>query len=101
MSQTLEQEFAQYAAIKSILAKLEEEASKVKKSIEEKMLDGGMDKVPSVFGEFALRARKTWKYPANVTRLEEEVKVAKFEAENKGTATFTENSSLYFTPTKI
>lgn len=96
-----EKKLAQYASVKASIATLEKEAAELKKSIEESMLAEGKDLIPSVFGEFKMQGRKSWVYPANVMRLEEQCEVARVEAQERGTATFTEKKGLYFIPTKI
>lgn len=96
-----EAKLAQYASVKNSIATLEKEAATLKASIEAAMIAEGRENIPSVFGDFKMEGRKTWNYPAAVVRLEEDLKVAKFEAEEKGTASFVEKKFLKFIPTKI
>ena len=95
------EKLARYAELKANIATLENEAGVLKVEIEGVMQREGKDLLPSIYGDFKIEGRKTWKYPASVTRIEEDLKVAKFEAEEKGTASFVEKKFLKFVPTKI
>lgn len=96
-----EEKLSRYAELKASIALLEKEAGVLKTEIEERMFAESRELIPTVFGEFKIEGRKTWTYPAAVTRIEEDLKVAKFEAEEKGTASFVEKKFLKFVPTKI
>ena len=96
-----EKKFAQYASVKASIKNLEEEADGIKSAIEAEMAKAGIEKQSTVFGEFKLQGRKVWTYPKSVKTLEEKWKIGKVEAEEKGTATYVETSSLWFLPTKI
>lgn len=90
------QVFSRYAEVKNQIKALEAEAKEIQDSVVSEMAAADVDKVESDFGTFYFTSRKTWKYPAYVTKAEEEYQKAKEKAETIGEATYTENKSLAF-----
>ena len=88
--------FKNYADIKNQIKELTEQAKQIEISVVEEMQKEEVEEVKSDFGTFFFTKRKTWKYPKAITEAENNIKIAKKEAEENGDATFEEKQSLTF-----
>lgn len=93
--------YTQYAAIVEEMAHLEEKKAALRVLILSDMQEKDQEKVETVLGKFSIQRRKKWAYPDAVKEKEEAFKIAKINAEENGTATFTESELLVFTPVKL
>lgn len=85
-----------YAAIKSSIKELEEQAKELSKAILSELDEAGADKVETDLGAFIVIPRKTWKFSPAVTQAEEALDGLKLQEQQTGVATFTESKSLRF-----
>jgi len=80
------------------------ELTKMKDSIRDEILKGmltdGNDKLQNEVGSFTVSKLKKWTYPEDVISLSTKLEIAKEVAKNELTATYTEEPSLRFTPSK-
>lgn len=86
--------FEQYAELKRVEKEVAAKIKELQPSIIEAM--GENEEVETNFGMFVIGKRRAWKYPAEVEVKEQELKEAKKECEQLGTATYEENPYLIF-----
>lgn len=60
------------------------------------ILEAGFDKVPTDYGNFNIKKRKTWKYTDEVDNLVDRLKILQESEQATGAATFVEVSQLEF-----
>ena len=63
--------------------------------------DTGNDKAEGEIGIFNLIKKKTWKFSEMVIQIKQNLKTTQENEKADGTATYTENSYLAFTPAKL
>jgi len=93
--------YEQYASIKAQIKALQVQAEKISEDILKDMREKGEKKVELPIGSFTITNRKSWTYPENVNKINEEYKTAKAIAESEGTATYIEEESLRFNEIKL
>lgn len=93
--------YEEYVVNEAKLKELTEKKDEIRKKILEEMVTAGEKKITTAFGCFSQSPLKKWTYPESVQEAKEEYDAAKAEAENNGTATYTETPSLRFTPAKL
>jgi len=92
--------FSQYAALTAQIKELQDAQKALLATITEEVArqDG---KVKTEAGVFSMVVRKVFSYSDAVTSLESEYKTLKKQEEQEGVASFTEASSIRFTPVKV
>lgn len=88
--------YKQYADIKLQIRFLEERAEELNKEIVADMQDNKVEKVETEFGKFTICTKKTWKFSPKVKSLEEKVKLAKIDEQERGIAKAEESNYLLF-----
>lgn len=93
--------YEEYVLNEAKLKELTEKKEEIRGKILESMVTSGEKKITTAFGCFSQSPLKKWTYPDSVKEAKEEYDAVKAEAENDGTATYTEVPSLRFTPAKL
>ncbi len=93
--------YEDYAIIEAKIKTLKNIQDEMRVKILEEMVKKDEKKIETPVGSFSVSMRKTWEYPPEITKKEEDLKAAKAKAESVGTATFMEIPSLRFTAIKI
>ena len=97
----MEKNYEQYALLDATIKDLENKKDALKVEILKSMVENKEEKINTNVGTFSVTKLKKWLYPVEVMNLESDFKIAKSNAELKGTATFTESESLRFNSLKI
>lgn len=96
----MKEQYQRYAELEAQIKLLEEEKNTIKSKIMGSMIENSQEKLETEFGKFTITKLKKWEYPVSVVNKEVDYKTAKSNAELDGTATYTENASIRFTPVK-
>lgn len=88
--------YKEYASLKAKKESIEEEIAKINEAIVDDMKTRKVTKEESKWGKFTICAKKTFKYSAKVTKLEDSIKMLKFEEQEKGIAKAKESHYLLF-----
>ena len=92
--------YKEYASLKLEKDLIEERISDINKAIVEDMGSRKVLKEESDFGKFTICTKKSYKYSAKVTLLEEKIKVEKFKEQEKGIAKLSESHYLLYSNKK-
>lgn len=84
------------AKLKREKKSIEEEIAKLTPSVLDVMLRIDRNKIETKLGDFSTKQLKTWVFPEEIKALEAKLKGDKITAQQNGTATFTESTSLAF-----
>lgn len=90
--------FSDYALVRAQIASLEVREGELKKQIVEKLALAGKKTVENPYGKFTTSVKKNWIYSPKITKMEEEVKIAKFHEQEQDIAVLKETKYLSFTP---
>lgn len=93
--------YEEYAAIDAEIKALESKKEQMRPEIIKGMLEDGIDKLETALGKFTITPLKKWVYPESVLDLGEKFKAAQAKAQSTGEASFEEQPSLRFTPSKL
>lgn len=86
----------EYAAVKKQIRDLEEQESLLKEKIIGDMVETGQSKVETVWGKFSLGTRTTYRYSDKIDAMNNKLKIAKVEEEERGIAEPTQNTYLIY-----
>jgi len=87
----------EYAQIKKDIKILEAKAELLNPEILELMQENEVEEIAiGDMGKLSMSSRRNWKYPADVISWEEDLKAKKKEAEQRGTAQYTEKKYVIF-----
>lgn len=86
----------QYATKKLQLIAIEEELEALKPQVVAAIQEQEADQIDHAAGLFSLQARRSWTYPLEIQLQEENLKAEKKQAEQLGTATYSEKPVLVF-----
>ena len=90
-----------YALLAEIRAKkqvLDEQESVLKETIAADLEKKGVETLENEYGAFYFTARKIWTYPKAVKTMEDQLKLAQIDAQEKGKATFKSVRGLSYRP---
>lgn len=101
ISQENKDKLNEYASIKKDIKILEAKAELLNPEILELMEASGAEEIEiGDMGKLSMGSRRNWKYPADVISWEEDLKAKKKEAEQRGTAQYTEKKYVIFKSNK-
>jgi len=75
-----------YAEVKNHITKLVAEEAVLKAAILKDMEESGEKSVPTQFGKFTRSSRASWTYSAQVKKMAENLGIAQYQEQEKGTA---------------
>ena len=93
--------YEQYALLDAQIKDLTNKKNELKVEILQDMIARGVESEKNTLGKFTISLLKKWEYTDNVKELNEQYKTAKAREESTGDATYVEEESLRFTPSKI
>jgi hypothetical protein len=94
--------FEEYAILDAQIKHLESQKDALRAEITKDILESDDPDIgKTAWGKFSVSMLKSWTYPDDVLKLNEDYKVAKGKAESTGRATYEEKPSLRFTEVKI
>lgn len=88
--------YKEYASLKAEKEIVEAKIAKINEAIVDDMKSRKVTKEESKWGKFTICSKKTFKYSSKVTKLEDSIKVLKFEEQEKGIAKAKESHYLLF-----
>lgn len=89
-----------YAEIKKDIKELEEQAKTLNLLVLEALQENSLEEVELDTGKITLASRRTWKYPSFIKEKIKEIKDIKKEAEQTGSADYTEKHYIVFSEKK-
>ncbi len=92
--------YKEYAVLKAEQHLLEDKISEVNKKIVEDMASRETSESDTVWGKFTIATKKRYEYSDKVADLEERVKLAKLDEQERGKAKVVESNYLVFSPKK-
>ncbi len=96
ITQEEKDKLTQYAELKSEIKILEKKAEELNPAVLEIMEEHKAEEITLYIGKLSLGSRRTWKYSAEITEMDQGLKNAKKEEEQLGVATYTEKKYVVF-----
>lgn len=89
--------FAQYAAVKESIAKLDQERLQIAQKIVDHMKEKNIMEEANDHGKFIIGMKKSWEYSDGIYKLDADLKDLRDKEQADGTANFIETPFLRFT----